>query len=198
MASNNKSLGKFMLDGIPPAPRGMPQVEVTFDVDANGILSVRAKDKTSGKEQSIRIEARSSLSKEDIERMQKDAEMNADEDKKKQEEVEVKNIAESTIYTAEKALRDNGDKVPADIKTDVETKIAELKTAKDGNDLEVTKKATEALSLAMQHIGEAMAKEASAAEGTPVTPSEGNETPQTEQVEKGASGESPTGTVHDV
>jgi molecular chaperone DnaK len=198
MASNNKSLGKFMLDGIPPAPRGMPQVEVTFDVDANGILSVRAKDKTSGKEQSIRIEARSSLSKEDIERMQKDAEMNADEDKKKQEEVEVKNIAESTIYTAEKALRDNGDKVPADIKTDVETKIAELKTAKDGNDLEVTKKATEALSLAMQHIGEAMAKEASTTEGTPVTPSEGNETPQTEQVEKGASGESPTGTVHDV
>jgi molecular chaperone DnaK len=190
MAANNKSLGKFMLDGIPPAPRGMPQVEVTFDVDANGILSVRAKDKTSGKEQSIRIEARSSLSKEDIERMQKDAELNAEEDKKKQEEVEVKNIAESTVYTAEKALRDNGDKVPADIKTDVEAKIAELKTAKDGTDLEVTKKATEALSLAMQHIGEAMAKEASVAEGTPVTPSEGGETPPEETP--------PTGTVHDV
>jgi molecular chaperone DnaK len=190
MAANNKSLGKFMLDGIPPAPRGMPQVEVTFDVDANGILSVRAKDKTSGKEQSIRIEARSSLSKEDIERMQKDAELNAEEDKKKQEEVEVKNIAESTIYTAEKALRDNGDKVPADIKTDVEAKITEVKTAKDGTDIEVIKKTTEALSLAMQHIGEAMAKEASTTEGTPVTPSEGGETPTEETP--------PTGTVHDV
>ncbi len=194
MAANNKSLGKFMLDGIPPAPRGMPQVEVTFDVDANGILSVRAKDKTSGKEQSIRIEARSSLSKDDIERMQKDAEMNAEDDKKKQEEVEVKNIAESTVYTAEKALRDNGDKVPADIKSDVEAKIAELKTAKDGTDIEAMKKATEALSLAMQHIGEAMAKAQS------VEPAqEPDNTTQTEQEEKGASGESPDGaTVHDV
>ena len=108
MASDNKSLGRFILDGIPPAPRGMPQVEVTFDVDANGILQVKAKDKTSGKEQSIRIEARSSLSKDDIERMKKEAEMHADEDKKKHEAVEIKNIAESLIYTAEKALKDAG------------------------------------------------------------------------------------------
>jgi molecular chaperone DnaK len=187
-----------MLDGIPPAPRGMPQVEVTFDVDANGILSVRAKDKTSGKEQSIRIEARSSLSKDDIERMQKDAEMNAEEDKKKQEEVEVKNIAESTIYTAEKALRDNGDKIPADIKTDVEAKIGELKTAKDGTDIEATKKSTEALSLAMQHIGEAMAKQQSTQTGA--DQENAAQTSQTESSEGGDApeGEAPKGTVHDV
>lgn len=187
MASDNKSLGRFMLDGIPPAPRGMPQVEVTFDVDANGILNVKAKDKTSGKEQSIRIEARSSLSKEDIERMQKEAELHADEDKKKQEEVEVKNVAESLVYTAEKALKDNGDKVPADIKSDVEAKIAEVRTAKDGTDLEATKKATEALSTAMQHIGEAMAKQGSTTEGAAQTPpnTDGGTTP-------------PEGTVHDV
>lgn len=194
MASDNKSLGKFMLDGIPPAPRGMPQVEVSFDVDANGILQVRAKDKTSGKEQTIRIEARSSLSKEDIERMQKDADMHAEEDKKKQEIVEVKNLAESLIYTAEKSLRDAGDKVPADIKSDVEAKIAELKGVKDGTDVEAIKKATEALSLSMQKIGESMAKAQSAEPAV----EQQNET-QTSQEEKGASGESPTsGTVHDV
>ncbi|MEK7118176.1 MAG: molecular chaperone DnaK, partial [Patescibacteria group bacterium] len=158
MAGDNKSLGKFMLDGIPPAPRGMPQIEVTFDVDANGILNVKAKDKTSGKEQSIRIEARSSLSKDDIERMKKEAELHADEDKKKQEQVEVKNIAESMTYTAEKALRDGGDKIPADVKTDVEAKIVEVKKVKDGTDLDAIKKASEALSLSMQKIGEAMAK----------------------------------------
>ena len=190
MAGDNKSLGKFMLDGIPPAPRGMPQVEVTFDVDANGILNVKAKDKTSGKEQSIRIEARSSLSKDDIERMKKEAEMHADEDKKKQETVEVKNIAESTAYTAEKDLRDSGDKVPADIKADVEAKIAEVKKVRDGTDIDAIKKATEALSLSMQHIGEAMAK-TQQAETPPQTPPEGGGTPPPE-------GGQPGGTVHDV
>ncbi len=193
LASNNKSLGKFMLDGIPPAPRGMPQVEVTFDVDANGILNVKAKDKTSGKEQSIRIEARSSLSKDDIERMKNEAELHADEDKKKQEEIEVKNMSESLIYTAEKALKDNGDKIPADIKTDVETKITELKAVKDGTDIEATKKATEVLSDHMQKIGEAMAQAQSKAEAstTPpngATPPEGDVPPATP----------PEGTVHDV
>ncbi len=193
LAANNKSLGKFMLDGIPPAPRGMPQVEVTFDVDANGILNVKAKDKTSGKEQSIRIEARSSLSKDDIERMKKEAELHADEDKKKQEEIEVKNMAESLIYTAEKALKDNGDKIPADIKTDVEAKVAELKAVKDGTDIEAIKKATEALSDHMQKIGEAMAKAQSTAEAgaTPsdtTTPPAGDVPPETP----------PAGTVHDV
>lgn len=160
MAADNKSLGRFILDGIPPAPRGMPQIEVSFDVDANGILSVKAKDKATGKEQSIRIEARSGLSKEDIERMQKDAEAHAAEDQKKRDIAEAKNIAEQMIYTAEKALKDNGDKVSADIKGGVEAKIAELKTAKDGSDIDAMKKATEALSTEMSKIGEAMSKAA--------------------------------------
>src|SRR6185369_4712002 len=107
MASDNKSLGKFILDGIPPSPRGMPQVEVTFDVDANGILNVKAKEKTTNKEQSIRIEASSGLSKDEIEKMQKDAEANASEDQKKKELVDARNQAEQLIYTAEKSLKDN-------------------------------------------------------------------------------------------
>ena len=191
MAADNKSLGRFILDGIPPAPRGMPQVEVTFDVDANGILNVKAKDKTSGKEQSIRIEARSSLSKEDIERMKNDAEAHAEEDKKKQEEVEIKNIAEAMIYTAEKSLRDQGDKVPADIKTDIEAKVSELKKVKDGNDVPVIKKATEELSAATQHIGEAMAKQQAEAGATPTSETPTDTPPHDEK--PGA-----TGTVHDV
>jgi molecular chaperone DnaK len=160
MASDNKSLGQFILDGIPPAPRGLPQVEVTFDVDANGILNVKAKDKTSGKEQTIRIEAGSSISKEDIAKMQKDAEAHAAEDQKKKEEAEARNIADNLIYTAEKSLKDAGDRVPAEVKSSVEAKIADLKKAKDGTDVAVTKAATEALSTELQKIGEAMAKAA--------------------------------------
>lgn len=158
MAKDNKSLGKFILDGIPPAPRGIPQVEVTFDVDSNGILNVKAKDKTSGKEQSIRIEASSGLSKEDIEKMQKDAEMHAEEDKKNREMVEVKNVAEQTIYTAEKSLKDNGDKISPELKASVEEKIAAAKTAKDGTDHDALKAATEALGTELSKIGEEMAK----------------------------------------
>jgi molecular chaperone DnaK len=164
MASDNKSLGRFILDGIPPAPRGMPQVEVTFDIDANGILSVKAKDKTTGKEQSIRIEASSGLKKEDIEKMQKEAELHAEEDKKKKEEIEAKNIAEQMIYTAEKAVKDNGAKITPEIVKGVEDKIADLKKAKEGSDLTAIKTGTEALSAEMQKIGEAMTK-ASAQEG---------------------------------
>jgi molecular chaperone DnaK len=162
MAQDNKSLGRFILDGIPPAPRGMPQIEVTFDVDANGILSVKAKDKATGKEQSIRIEARSGLSQTDIEKMQKDAEMHANEDAKKKELVEAKNIAEQLIYTSEKSLKDAGDKVPADLKTSIESKIADLKKEKDGQDLEVIKKATETLSSELSKIGEMMSKQTTA------------------------------------
>ncbi|HEY9480811.1 MAG TPA: molecular chaperone DnaK [Candidatus Paceibacterota bacterium] len=163
MAKDNKSLGKFILDGIPPAPRGVPQVEVTFDIDANGILNVKAKEKSTGKEQSIKIQGSSGLSKEDIERMKKDAEMNAAEDEKKKSEVETRNIAEQMIYTAEKSLKDGGDKVPADVKSDVEAKIADLKKAKEGTDVEAIKKASEALSTSMQKIGEAMMKAQQAA-----------------------------------
>lgn len=165
LAKDNKSLGRFVLDGIPPAPRGMPQVEVTFDIDANGILSVKAKEKSTGKEQSIKIQGSSGLSKDDIEKMKRDAEAHASEDQVKKEEVEVRNLADQAIYTAEKALRDGGDKVPADVKTDVETKIADTKKAKDGTDIAALKKATEDLSLAMQKIGEAMTKNSQAQGG---------------------------------
>lgn len=157
MASDNKSLGRFILDGIPPAGRGMPQVEVTFDVDANGILNVKAKDKTTGKEQSIRIEASSGLSKEEVEKMQKDAEANAAEDQKKKDLVDAKNLAEQLIYTAEKSLKDNAN-VPDDIKNSVNEKITALKSAKDTGTLESLKTATEALSTEMQKIGEWMSK----------------------------------------
>lgn len=158
MAADNKSLGRFILDGIPPAPRGMPQIEVMFDVDANGILSVKAKDKATSKEQSIRIEARSSLSKEEIEKMQKDAEAHASEDAKKKEVIEAKNIAEQLIYTAEKSLRDAGEKVPAELRTSIENKITDAKKAKDGDDMEQIKKTTTDLSNELSKIGEIMNK----------------------------------------
>ena len=160
MSADNKSLGRFILDGIPPAPRGMPQVEVTFDIDANGILNVTAKDKTTGKSNSIKITASSGLSKEEVEKMKKDAEAHNADDQKKKEEVEIKNHAEQLIYTSEKALRDNKDKVPADVTKTIEEKIAVLKTAKDGNDVVIIKSASEALSTELQKIGEIMAKAA--------------------------------------
>ncbi|KKS45411.1 molecular chaperone DnaK [Candidatus Nomurabacteria bacterium RIFCSPLOWO2_02_FULL_42_17] len=156
MAADNKSLGRFILDGIPPSPRGVPQVEVSFDVDASGILSVTAKDKSSGKVQSIRIEASSGLSDEDVKKMQREAEAHADEDRKKKETAEVKNNAEMMIYTAEKALTEYGAKVPAETKQSVEEKITALKSVKDSADIEAIKTATQELSMAMQKIGEAM------------------------------------------
>jgi molecular chaperone DnaK len=156
MAADNKSLGRFILDGIPPAPRGMPQVEVTFDVDANGILQVKAKDKTSGKEQSIRIEASSGLTDEDIKRMQTEADAHAEEDKKKKELAEEKNLADTLVHTAEKSLRDAEGKIGDDIKSDVQTKIDAVKTARNGDDSSAIKAASEALSDAMMKIGEAM------------------------------------------
>lgn len=158
MAHANKTLAKFVLDGIPPAPRGMPQVEVTFDIDANGILSVKAKDKATAKEQSVRIESSSSLSKDEIERMKQDAQMHAAEDQKKKEEIEAKNAADTLIYTAEKSLRDAGDKVPADVKTEIEAKVNELKSVKESGDRGTIEKSMEALSLSLQKIGEALYK----------------------------------------
>ncbi len=170
LAGDNKSLGRFILDGIPPAPRGLPQVEVTFDIDANGILSVKAKDKTSGKEQSIRIEAQSSLSKEDIEKMKKEAELHAEDDKKRRELIDIKNTAEQMIYTAEKSLVEAGDKITAEIKTEVEEKVKTLRELKDKDEAETIKTATQALSTAMMKIGEAMSKAA-----TPEQPTENKE-----------------------
>jgi len=164
MASDNKSLGRFILDGIPPSPRGVPQVEVSFDVDANGILNVKAKDKASGKEQSIKIEASSGLSEEDIEKMKKDAQVHEGEDAKKKEAVDARNLAEQIVYTAEKAIKDlpagkEGVEGELDaIKASVQTKIDELKKVKDSTDTQAIKTATEELSKEMQKIGEAMAK----------------------------------------
>jgi molecular chaperone DnaK len=168
MAADNKSLGRFILDGIPPAPRGMPQVEVSFDVDANGILNVKATDKTSGKAQTIRIEASSGLSKEEIAKMQADADANRDEDEKKKESAEAKNIADQTIHTAEKALKDAEGKISDDLKKEVMDKVAESKSSKDTNDVEKIKSATEALNASMMKIGEAMksANDAPAADTT--------------------------------
>ena len=156
MASDCKLLGRFILDGIPPAPRGVPQIEVTFDIDANGILNVSAKDKATGKSQSIRIEAQSGLSKEEIERLKKEAEMYAEEDRKKKELADVKNAAETLIYTSEKTLREAGEKISSDLKKEVEEKITQLKKAKDGNDIEVIKQKTQELSAAIQKVGAQM------------------------------------------
>lgn len=152
MAADNKSLGRFILDGIPPAPRGVPQIEVAFDIDASGILSVKAKDKATGKEQSIKITGSTGLSKDEVEKMTKEAEAHAEEDKKKKEEVDAKNNADALIFTAEKALKDAGDKVPADIKKEVEEKIEALKKATP----EELKAKTEELSTTLSKIGQAM------------------------------------------
>ena len=157
-ANDNQSLGRFVLDGIPPAPRGVPQVAVTFDVDSNGVLSVTAKDKSTGKEQSIRIEANSGLTADDIERMKKDAEMHADDDRKKKELIDARNVADQLVYTAEKALREHGANIGDDVKKPVEEKIAVLNALKGGEDKAAIEKASQELSDAMQKIGEAMQK----------------------------------------
>ena len=162
MVADNKSLGRFILDGLPPAPRGLPQVEVTFDIDANGILSVKAKDKNSGREQSIRIEARSSLTPEDIDRMKKEAEAHSAEDQKKKEEAETRNNADQLIYTAEKSLREAAGKIDDDSKKDIEAKIAALKKNRDtGASLDELKRASTELSVALSKIGEALQKASS-------------------------------------
>jgi molecular chaperone DnaK len=155
MASDNKSLGKFFLDGIPPAPRGMPQVEVTFDIDANGILKVTASDKATGRSQHITITASSGLSDSEVERMRSEAERHADEDKKRKELIEAKNAADSAMYTAERALKELGEKVPAGVKSSVEEKISTLKSLMTSEDPDTLRKATEDLNSAMQQIGAA-------------------------------------------
>lgn len=159
MASDNKSLGRFILDGIAPATRGMPQVEVTFDIDANGILAVKAKDKGTGKEQSIRIEASSGLSETEIEKMRKDAEAHADEDQKKKELVEAKNGAEQLGYTAEKSLKDHADKISAELKGEIEQALKAVRDVKDSSDVADIRAKTDALSSSLQKIGAALNKE---------------------------------------
>lgn len=170
MAGDNKSLGRFVLDGIPPAPRGLPQVEVTFDVDANGILTVKAKDKATNKEQSIRIEGSSGLSETDIERMRKDADANAATDKQKIELAEARNIAEQSVYSARKAINDNKDKLPADLGAVINEKISTLEAVKNSDEVAKIKTATEDLSKELSKVYEAVQK----AGGTP-PPSQGEQ-----------------------
>lgn len=160
MSADNKTLGRFILDGIPPAGRGQPQIEVSFDVDANGILNVTAKDKATGKANSIKITASSGLSKDEVEKMKQEAAAHEAEDKVKHEAVEAKNIAEQLVYTSEKALKDAGEKVPAEIRKSIEDKISDLKRAKDNStpDLAAIKSATEALSAEIQKIGQYMSQ----------------------------------------
>jgi molecular chaperone DnaK len=156
MATENKSLGRFILDGIPPAPRGIPQVEVTFDIDANGILNVSAKDKATGREQKITITASSGLNKDEIDRMVRDAEAHAAEDKNRREAIETRNQADTLAYSAEKTLRDLGDKVPAEVRSEVEGKIAAVRSAMQGEDIAYIQRTTQELSESMQKIGAAM------------------------------------------
>jgi molecular chaperone DnaK len=204
MAADNRVLAKFMLDGIPPSPRGTPQVEVTFDIDANGILNVKAMEKKSGKEQSVRVEASSALSKDEIEKLKKEAELHATEDAQKKEIVEAKNLAEQLIYTAEKALVDNGDKVGDDIKNPIKEKIEALKAVKDGTDLAVIKAKTTELGTEIQKIGQAMYNKGngesakpdesagqSTTEGGSSTSTDGNATGSDSTNESGAAPESP-------
>ncbi len=165
MASNNKTLGRFELVGIPPAPRGIPQIEVTFDIDANGIVNVSAKDLATAKEQSIRITASSGLSKEEIDRLVKDAEMHVEDDKKKKELVEARNHADALIYQTEKSIKDLGDKVDASTKNQVESNISRLKKAMEGDNTDEIRRLSDELTQASHKVAEAMYKQASQAEG---------------------------------
>ncbi len=153
LASENKSIGRFVLDGILPAPRGVPQIEVTFDIDANGILNVSARDKATGKEQRITITASSGLSKEEVERLVKEAEAHAEEDRRKRQEIETRNLADSLAYNAEKTLREHADKIPADLKADVEGKVSQLRSAIQSNDIQKIRRAMEELQVSLQRIG---------------------------------------------
>ncbi|HAF10919.1 MAG TPA: molecular chaperone DnaK, partial [Chloroflexi bacterium] len=164
LAADNKSLARFILDGIPPAPRGLPQVEVSFDIDANGIVNVRAKDKATSKEQHVTITASSGLAKDEVEKLVRDAQTHAEEDRRNRERIETRNEADNLAYQAEKALRDAGDKVPADVKTDVEQNVAAVRDALKSDDTEKIKSAADALRQSSTKIGEAMYKADQAAQ----------------------------------
>tara|TARA_B100000315_G_scaffold29814_1_gene25335 strand:- start:3561 stop:5477 length:1917 start_codon:yes stop_codon:yes gene_type:complete len=186
MAADNRTLGRFMLDGILPAPRGMPQIEVTFDIDANGILSVKALDKGTGKEQKITITASSGLSKEDVEKMRQEAEAHAAEDAKRREEVETKNVADTLAYTAEKTLREQKDKIPDELNKEVEDKVAAVRSALQGTDIEAVRQATKELSDVMQKVG-ATVYQQQPPPGGEAPPS--GETPEGGEVPPGKEGE---------
>jgi molecular chaperone DnaK len=182
MAANNKMLGQFDLIGIPPAPRGVPQIEVTFDIDANGIVNVSAKDKGTGKEQQIRIQASGGLSETDIDKMVKDAEAHAEEDKKRKAEVEAKNHAEALVHSTEKTLAEHGAKVGEAERRAIETALADLKEALKGNDAEAITAKTNALAQASMKLGEAVYKQS--AEQQPGGGGEGGEGGGTAEAKK--------------
>jgi len=178
MAANNKSLGKFILDGIPPAPRGVPQIEVTFDINANGILEVTAQDKATGRSQNITITASSGLSEDEVERMRQEAEQHAEEDRKRRELIEAKNRADNMVYSAEKTLKDLGDKVPGDLKGKVEDGAAKVREVKDGEDLDAINSTTDALAEVLQQLGSAAYQAQQQAEGqTPDSEASDGKTP---------------------
>ena len=167
MARDNRTLGKFHLVGIPPAPRGIPQIEVTFDIDANGIVNVSAKDLGTGKEQKITITASSGLSKDDVDRMMKEAEANAEQDKRAKEAVEQRNVADQAVYTAEKLVQESGDKIGADAKQAIESAVEEVKSALQGDDAAAITSAVERLNTAQQNAAQELYKDAQAAGGPP-------------------------------
>jgi molecular chaperone DnaK len=181
MAKDNKSLGKFILDGIPPSPRGIPQIEVSFDVDSNGLINVSAKDKASDKTQSIKIEGSIGMSKDEIEKMKKEAELHAEEDKKKKEIIEARNVADALTYTCEKTMRESGDKIDAGLKKEIEEKIESLKKAKDGDNMEDIKNKTQDLSQAIQKVGAELYKN----QAKPENPQEKEEKKGPEGAEEG-------------
>jgi molecular chaperone DnaK len=189
MAGDNKSLGRFILDGILPAPRGIPQIEVTFDIDANGILNVTAQDKATGKEQKITITAGSGLSKEEVEKLQQEAELHGEEDRRRREEIETRNQADSLAYTAEKTLREQSDKVPEDLRTEVEGKIQAVRTALQGSEIEPLRSAATELAEAMQKIGAAVygqaGEQAPPPGGEPGAPPGGEEPSEEKPPEEG-------------
>jgi molecular chaperone DnaK len=156
MAGDNKTLGRFILDGIPPAPRGLPQIEVTFDIDANGILHVSAQDKATGREQKIVIKASSGLNDEEIQRMVRESEAHAEEDRRRKEEIETRNQADNLAYQTERSMRDLGDKVPADVRSEVEGKIAAVRSALQSGGTEQIQSAMNDLGMAAQRIGQAV------------------------------------------
>jgi molecular chaperone DnaK len=167
MASENKSIGRFILDGILPAPRGLPQIEVKFDIDANGILNVSAQDKGTGREQRITITASSGLSKDEVDRMVREAESHAEEDRRRREEIELRNNADSLAYTAEKTMREAGDKVPADLKSEVEGKIAAVRSALQSGGVDQIRSAADELNATLQRVGQAVYSQQGAGAGAP-------------------------------
>jgi molecular chaperone DnaK len=191
MAADNRSLGRFMLDGILPAPRGVPQIEVTFDIDANGILNVRAQDKGTGKEQKITITASSGLSKEEVDKLARDAEAHAAEDAKKREEIEARNEADSLIYTVERVLREQGDKVPADLKSEIEGKVSAARSALQSGNVDQIKSSSRELSELMQKIGASVYQQ-QAGPTEPPPGAEGPPPPGQEGGEGGGAGEEGT------